>query len=205
MSASTTASYSDGPTQQTSLGFALSGQSVLDVMCMGDFCFESQFINVDTLLDSWFTGYNMSNIGGVIGLGYNLTDQQGSSIWTNSLVSQNLEFAIQLRPSLTDWSWNPDAPDMTGAHTSYLQMGGPNFSIIRDVEVDEFVDEINVLESIQIDIWQLSIETFTFSSVNDKQIKAYNTLKSYPAVLSVGFSGLGLPSDMFSVVVGIMK
>jgi hypothetical protein len=82
------------------------------------------------MIDTYFIGYNISNIGGIIGLGYNMSSDRGGSVWTNSSVADNLEFAVKLRPSPDDWSWNPDAPKITD-DTSYLYLGGVNDALLN--------------------------------------------------------------------------
>lgn len=85
-----------------------------------------------------------------------MTDYQGGSIWTNSSISQNLEFAVKLRPGPDDWSWNPAAPVIEDS-TSYLYLGGPNFSLLRDITLTEEVDSVTILTSEKPNTWEFEV------------------------------------------------
>ena len=185
-----------------STGFQVRGDPMGDEVCIQDFCYISEFISVTEMLDTWFVGQNLTNIGGVIGLGYDF-GMGGGGLWTNSSVNQNLEFAVKLRPSTEDWAWDPDAPMIIDPE-NYLYLGGPNTALLRGVQLSDYADQVSIMTSTSKYEWKFQLNRIVFADADLDQIKAYNTLKNYGLILSTGFDGLGLPSDMFDIVVGII-
>lgn len=75
-------------------------------------CYESDFLLVTYFDEFLFSQYNMTNIGGILGLGFNVTAGFGSSIWVNTTLER--DFGIKLVPAPDDYSWLPNAPVFTG-------------------------------------------------------------------------------------------
>jgi hypothetical protein len=61
------------------------------------------------LSGTWIRHFQLTNVGGILALCYNTSETTGNSIWKNTTIEQK-DFAIKLRPSVYDWSWNPKAP-----------------------------------------------------------------------------------------------
>jgi len=55
--------------------------------------------------NNYLSAYNLSNIGGILGLQYNIVNQ--NQVWQNLSSGQ---FSINLQPSSQDYSWIEDAP-----------------------------------------------------------------------------------------------
>ena len=64
------------------------------------------------LSGTWINHFSMTNVGGILALCYNASETNGNSIWKNSTIGQK-DFGVKLRPSIYDWSWNKDAPEIS--------------------------------------------------------------------------------------------
>ena len=64
----------------------------------------SEFYSVESMWgDAWFQSFELSNVGGVLGLGL---DQTGDSpFWDNSTMSE-FDLWVHLRPTKDDWAFS---------------------------------------------------------------------------------------------------
>jgi hypothetical protein len=85
-------------------------------------CYDSDFYLVTTLTENtWLNGFEIANIGGILGLGRNATGES-SSFWRNSGVLP-AKYSVSLSPSDVDWSWITGAPNMSDAPQSNIFFG----------------------------------------------------------------------------------
>ena len=60
--------------ENTTLGMILGGNLYIDTFCLGineTICYESNFIGVESIDNFWLFNFNLQNIGGILGLGFN--------------------------------------------------------------------------------------------------------------------------------------
>ena len=97
-------------------------------MCLGvnsTLCYQSNFTGVESIDNFWLFYYNLKNIGGILGLGFN--NQGGGDFWLNNNFTVNT-FAVQLTPNESDWSWMVDPPDISQKEPSYIEFGNLNYA-----------------------------------------------------------------------------
>lgn len=100
----------------------------------------------------------MANIGGVLGLAYNDTNEEfGNSIWVNATEVTTTEFSVNLQPTVDDWGWVEGAPD-TANETSYLTLGGPNPELLSNLQINEYFDNVIVLQSVKPQVFEVEME-----------------------------------------------
>ncbi len=87
-------------------------------------CYYSDFYLVKVLLkNDWLIGFNVTDIGGILGLGYNTTGS--NSFWDNSGVYP-LRYSVSLYPTVEDWSWQSNPVNLEGVPKSNLLFGQIN-------------------------------------------------------------------------------
>lgn len=76
---------------------------------------------MSVLTNFWLNYYDLENIGGILGIGFNA--EGGGNFWSNNNFEQNT-YAVQLTLNATDWSWmsNPP-PNKTEQESSFLDFG----------------------------------------------------------------------------------
>jgi hypothetical protein len=72
----------------------------------------------------WLRQFNLSSIGGVLGIGYinSLQNASYANDFWNYVGRPDMQFSLNLAPSIYDWGWIPSAPNVTGM-TSYMYIG----------------------------------------------------------------------------------
>jgi hypothetical protein len=150
----------------------MTGHFYSDTFCLlgtEPICYNSDFLLVTSITETLFKQYNMTNIGGVFGLGFNSTATFGNSLWLNTALER--EFGIKLVPAPDDYSWLPDAPVFTG--NSLLYVGGPNLNLINTMSIDHYPNSMTMLTSNVPNEWSVPTYEIAFYQLNTEQ-KVYN-------------------------------
>ena len=84
----------------------------------------------------WLRQFNLSNLGGVLGIGYinSLSNASYANNFWDYVGRPDMQFSVNLQPSIYDWGWNPNAPNVTGL-TSYMYFGA------IDPNIDEYLKD----------------------------------------------------------------
>ena len=87
----------------------------LDSQGSAAYCYQTTFLRLTTLYNNyWLTAIPNYNVGGVFGAGYFTGYTQYGSFWSNMIAKGvPTTFAISLVPQEIDWSWIPNAPNVT--------------------------------------------------------------------------------------------
>ncbi len=95
----------------------------------------SQFVAVNYLENYWLNRYNLSSVGGIIGIGFNASNPNSNPFWKNSTANFP-QYSLNFGPGPNDWTWINNAPNYTNETKNYLYVGG----------IDPFLQE-NLLKS----------------------------------------------------------
>ena len=109
------------------LGFLMFGNIFADTFCLGpnsSLCYISNFTGVESIDSLWLYYFNLQNIGGILGLGFN--EQGGGDFWHNNSFPQQ-SFGVQLTPNASDWSWMANPPNISEKEPSFIEFG--NFDV----------------------------------------------------------------------------
>ena len=120
----------------------MSGPIQQDEMCVlnsfgDDNCFTAQFMAVNVIYGNfWLRQFNLSNLGGVLGIGYinSLSNASYANNFWDYVGRPDMQFSLNLQPSIYDWGWNPNAPNVTGL-ASYIYFGA------IDPNIDEYIKD----------------------------------------------------------------
>ncbi len=77
-------------------------------------------MGVDVLENNWFELFDLTNIGGILGIGFNNT--MGGAFWLNNTFAQQ-SYSVALSPNLTDWAWLDNPPDISLKGPSTIVFG----------------------------------------------------------------------------------
>ena len=94
-----------------------------DIFCVGPsstLCYSSNFTAVKSLDNLWLNYFDMANIGGILGLGFN--SEGGGDFWLNNNFLQKT-YGVQLTPNASDWSWMANPPNISEKEASYIEFG----------------------------------------------------------------------------------
>lgn len=78
----------------------------------------------------WLSQFNLSNIGGIIGIGLNISNPEVNAFWYNS-TAWHFQFAVSLIPTENNWGWIPGAPNKT-SQNSYIYFGGIDPTLLQN-------------------------------------------------------------------------
>ena len=112
----------------------------------------------------WNNAIPMYNIGGIFGAGFFQGYTQYASFWGN-MIAKGLPstFALHLVPSESDWSWIPNAPNLTAlGYTSALQVGRYNGSTYANPSNPTSL----TIGSYSVDAWVFNLTSFAFGYQN---------------------------------------
>lgn len=143
----------------------------------------------------WFSAFNMSTIGGILGIGY--LNSQSNTTWANDfwnyIGTSEMQFSVYFQPTRFDWSWNQQAPNLT-YQDSYMYFGAldPNLSsYLRDSHSNSLL-----LQSNADQFWTFEFGSYRFGNNSDKAKQQDFT--GFPMTFHVGFNGIGMPSVSYA-------
>jgi len=97
-------------------------------------CYSSDFYLATTITENlWLHYFNVSDIGGILGMGYNTTGS--NSFWENSGVYPQ-RYSTSLYPTVEDWSWQSNPPSLNGLPNSNLMFGEIDTWLYNSNELD---------------------------------------------------------------------
>lgn len=186
----------------------MSGPIVQDEMCIlntlgGDNCFTAQFMAVDVIsANVWLRQFDLSNLGGILGIGY--IDSKSNASYANDFwdyVGQpDKQFSINLKPSIYDWGWNPNAPNVTGLE-SYMYLGGidPNiYGYLKNVTKNSLL-----LTASPNSYWSFDFGSYSFGSNVNTNRQIY--FEPLPLQFRLGFNGFGVPLVSYLEVADLLR
>jgi hypothetical protein len=164
-------------------------------------CYKSDFYLVDTLIqNNWLYGFNVTDIGGILGLGYNTTGS--NSFWGNAGVSPQ-RYSVSLYPTVVDWSWQANPESLADVPKSDLLFGKVDpflYNVKR--ENDVIVVNSSYAGALAIQLASYNLKDSAPDSPAIYNLLSVNALNStidnlHMSTFDMGFNGFGVPKVVF--------
>ncbi len=146
----------------------------------------------DLFGNDWWQYVSLSNINGVMGMSYWPNPQDPQSFWTNMMAQgYNSSLVVSLMPTLYDYAWIPNAPNMTNV-TSQVIVGDYNITDFINVTSNQINIRTNANSS-----WVFNLTMgFGLTNTSGEIVTEYYTNltnSTYNEVLiETAYPGIGL-------------
>ena len=151
----------------------------------------------------WFNQFNISNIGGIIGMEFESSYKDSHNIgWTfqNTLQMHPQQYALNIYPSWTDWGWyqNNFENYSNFSNLSSIQFGGHIKTNNNPSQTDYWL----LLTTANFTQLNFTLDSFKWicPSYNDNEELVQNKSSqdtAISAVFNIGFNGIGMPKIAF--------